>query len=185
MNRSLGRPLAAAGFPLRTIFSPIVGEVLSTHLHTFQKPPFSPKNTGFQSPKVPSKIFWKILKKCLHFPKSCGIITKLSARQWYALLAQLDRASGYGPEGQGFESLGACQKPRNRKVSGFFLFHPNIFLVKSSGFRIFWDGNVVQESSSFLNTWRIFRTFSAQIPFKRKNDLPKTRKGNRFGGLLQ
>ena len=25
-------------------------------------------------------------------------------------LAQLDRASGYGPEGQGFESLTACQK---------------------------------------------------------------------------
>ena len=44
----------------------------------------------------------------------------------YALLAQLDRASGYGPEGQGFESLRACQKPRNRKVSGFFLF-PKIF----------------------------------------------------------
>ena len=52
----------------------------------------------------------------------CAIITKLSARQWYALLAQLDRASGYGPEGQGFESLRACQKPRNRKVSGFFLY---------------------------------------------------------------
>ena len=107
----------------------------------------------------------------MHFPNSCVIITKLSARQWYALLAQLDRASGYGPEGQGFESLGACQKPRNRKVSGFFLFYPNIFLVKSSGFRIFGDGNVVQESSSFLNTCRIFRTFSAQIPFKRKNSV--------------
>ena len=26
----------------------------------------------------------------------------------YAPLAQLDRASGYGPEGQGFESLTAC-----------------------------------------------------------------------------
>ena len=27
-----------------------------------------------------------------------------------APLAQLDRASGYGPEGRGFESLTACQK---------------------------------------------------------------------------
>ena len=72
--------------------------------------------------KPPRKIFSKILKKGLHFCFPCGIITELSARQWYALLAQLDRASGYGPEGQGFESLRACQKPRSRKVSGFFLF---------------------------------------------------------------
>ena len=35
-------------------------------------------------------------------------------------LAQLDRASGYGPEGQGFESLTAYQKTRNPKWdSGF------------------------------------------------------------------
>ena len=33
------------------------------------------------------------------------MITKLSER--YAPLAQLDRASGYGPEGRGFESLTA------------------------------------------------------------------------------
>ena len=70
--------------------------------------------------KPPRKFFSKILKKDLHFCFPCGIITELSARQWYALLAQLDRASGYGPEGQGFESLRACQKPRNRKVSGLF-----------------------------------------------------------------
>ena len=60
---------------------------------------------------TPKKYFEKILKKGLHFIKSCAIITELSARQWYALLAQLDRASGYGPEGQEFESLTACQKP--------------------------------------------------------------------------
>ena len=35
------------------------------------------------------------------------MITKLSER--HAPLAQLDRASGYGPEGRGFESLTACQ----------------------------------------------------------------------------
>ena len=75
---------------------------------------------------TPKKFFEKILKKGLQFIKSCAIITELSARQWYALLAQLDRASGYGPEGQGFESLRACQKPRNRKVSGFFCFSPKV-----------------------------------------------------------
>ena len=36
------------------------------------------------------------------------MITKLSER--HAPLAQLDRASGYGPEGRGFESLTAYQK---------------------------------------------------------------------------
>ena len=36
------------------------------------------------------------------------MITKLSERR--APLAQLDRASGYGPEGRGFESLTAYQK---------------------------------------------------------------------------
>ena len=35
------------------------------------------------------------------------MITKLSER--HAPLAQLDRASGYGPEGRGFESLTAYQ----------------------------------------------------------------------------
>ena len=47
-------------------------------------------------------------KFLLHFVKRCGMITKLSMR--HAPLAQLDRASGYGPEGRGFESLTACQK---------------------------------------------------------------------------
>ena len=42
---------------------------------------------------------------------SCAIITKSSAETLrHAPLAQLDRASGYGPEGREFESLTACQK---------------------------------------------------------------------------
>ena len=44
----------------------------------------------------------------MHFKKHHAIITKLSVR--HAPLAQLDRASGYGPEGRGFESLRAYQK---------------------------------------------------------------------------
>ena len=44
----------------------------------------------------------------MHFKKLRAIITKLSVR--HAPLAQLDRASGYGPEGRGFESLTAYQK---------------------------------------------------------------------------
>ena len=39
----------------------------------------------------------------------------------YAPLAQLDRASGYGPEGRGFESLRAYQKPADFfEIGGFF-----------------------------------------------------------------
>ena len=56
----------------------------------------------------------------LHFLFSYGNMIKLSVR--HAPLAQLDRASGYGPEGQEFESLTACQKPRYRKVSGLLFF---------------------------------------------------------------
>ena len=48
-------------------------------------------------------------KKSLHFILGRGIIFK-SQEVKYAPLAQLDRASGYGPEGRGFESLTACQK---------------------------------------------------------------------------
>ena len=35
-------------------------------------------------------------------------------------LAQLDRASGYGPEGRGFESLMVRQRHRTRSVPFFF-----------------------------------------------------------------
>ena len=38
----------------------------------------------------------------------------------YAPLAQLDRASGYGPEGQGFESLKACQKGPSHRDGPFW-----------------------------------------------------------------
>ena len=41
----------------------------------------------------------------------------------HALLAQLDRAFGYGPKGQGFESLKARQKRESHFVRfPFFLF---------------------------------------------------------------
>ena len=52
-----------------------------------------------------SKDFFK---KGLQILPDYANISELSKR--YARLAQLDRASGYGPEGQGFESLIACQK---------------------------------------------------------------------------
>ena len=38
----------------------------------------------------------------------------------HAPLAQLDRASGYGPEGQGFESLTACQKGPSHRDGPFW-----------------------------------------------------------------
>ena len=51
----------------------------------------------------------------------CDSIIKLSKAN--ALLAQLDRASGYGPEGQGFESLTACQAKDSTKFPcGVFSF---------------------------------------------------------------
>ena len=61
------------------------------------------------------------LKKSLHSRTTCVIITKSSVR--HAPLAQLDRASGYGPEGRGFESLTACQKIPNPKGFGIFCFY--------------------------------------------------------------
>ena len=67
------------------------------------------------------KNFPASLKKYLQFYFSCANIFKLSIiNDRYAPLAQLDRASGYGPEGQGFESLTACQNPDTpHGVSGF------------------------------------------------------------------
>ena len=47
---------------------------------------------------------------------------KLSVRTGNAPLAQLDRASGYGPEGRGFESLTAYQKPRETWFLVAFVF---------------------------------------------------------------
>ena len=83
---------------------------LASFVRSFPQGPQSRPHVLFRPPK---NFLKKILKKDLQFVLTCAIITELSARQWYALLAQLDRASGYGPEGQGFESLRACQKPRN------------------------------------------------------------------------
>ena len=50
------------------------------------------------------------LKKLLHFRFGYAIINKLFGAKQYAPLAQLDRASGYGPEGRGFESLTAYHR---------------------------------------------------------------------------
>ena len=61
------------------------------------------------------------MKKCLHFLSGCANILKHS--YVYAPLAQLDRASGYGPEGQEFESLTACQTaPKSADFGAVFAF---------------------------------------------------------------
>ena len=56
-------------------------------------------------PAQAPKLFFK---RDLQILPDYANIFELSKR--HARLAQLDRASGYGPEGQGFESLIACQK---------------------------------------------------------------------------
>ena len=64
------------------------------------------------------------LKKLLHFRFGYAIINKLFGARQYAPLAQLDRASGYGPEGRGFESLTAYQAAANDFVrGGLFVFN--------------------------------------------------------------
>ena len=66
------------------------------------------------------KLFLIFRKKGLLFPDGCAI---LNERHGYAPLAQLDRVSGYGPEGQGFESLTACQNnPIAIRRSDFLFF---------------------------------------------------------------
>ena len=71
------------------------------------------------------KNFEIMRKFLLHFVEQCDIITKLSLR--HAPLAQLDRASGYGPEGRGFESLTACQKDPKPYGFGSFCLHKLLF----------------------------------------------------------
>ena len=71
------------------------------------------------------KNFEIMRKFLLHFVEQCDIITKLSLR--HAPLAQLDRASGYGPEGRGFESLTACQKDPKPQGFGSFCFAVVLF----------------------------------------------------------
>ena len=50
------------------------------------------------------------------------MIQYFSIKKINALLAQLDRAFGYGPKGQGFESLKARQKNSLPLVGGLFFF---------------------------------------------------------------
>ena len=60
----------------------------------------------------------------MQYSFACANIYKLSVESQFAPLAQLDRASGYGPEGQGFESLTACQlnkTPAVIEIAGVFI----------------------------------------------------------------
>ena len=63
-------------------------------------------------------MFWKKYamrqKKVLHFRFVCANIFE---HKKYALLAQLDRVTGYEPVGQGFESLAARQNKEHSKRS--------------------------------------------------------------------
>ena len=85
------------------------------------------------------------LKKLLHFRFGYAIINKLFGARQYAPLAQLDRASGYGPEGRGFESLTACQKAR--EIQGFH----ELFLFSSAFvFPRKWSSRTAIRSGSIL-----------------------------------
>ena len=75
------------------------------------------------------------LKKLLHFRFGYAIINKLFGARQYAPLAQLDRAFGYEPKGQGFESLAARQKRSDTLVLLLFLFFYN-FLRDSNPERV-------------------------------------------------
>ena len=55
----------------------------------------------------------------------CGIISKLSN----ALVAQLDRVTGYEPVGQGFESLQARQAIATQS-GGYFIFKLMLYFIK-------------------------------------------------------
>ena len=55
---------------------------------------------------LPEATVKNFLNYLLHFAANYAKIKKVKGD---APLAQLDRASGYGPEGRGFESLTACQ----------------------------------------------------------------------------
>ena len=87
-------------------------------------------------------------KFLLHFVKRCGMITKLSMR--HAPLAQLDRASGYGPEGRGFESLTACH-PETVTLQRF-----RGFALHTRGFGAFDKGNIYP-------VWSKYSAFRTQL----------------------
>ena len=75
-----------------------------------------------------AKLFAKNAKKQLTISFWCGNIIKLSKAN--ALLAQLDRASGYGPEGQGFESLTA-----RHSATGYPLWRLFYYLMEGGMYR--------------------------------------------------
>ena len=45
-----------------------------------------------------------------------------------ALVAQLDRVTGYEPVGRGFESLQARQKNHLAKIAKWFFFYPSTYI---------------------------------------------------------
>ena len=86
--------------------------------------------------KPGEKTFFQFRKKCLAF----SLLPCYYCQARYALLAQLDRASGYGPEGQEFESLRACQKTPERKFRGLLFL--KIFLMRQ------WRGGCLKFSQN-------------------------------------
>ena len=69
-----------------------------------------------------------------HSPRSCGIILAAVGEQlpavrksklMYAPVAQWIRASGYEPEGQGFESLRAYKEKHRTEMCGVFVWGNN------------------------------------------------------------
>ena len=78
---------------------------------------------GARLTRGPVKKLSVFRKKRLQSGNGRGILSNVVR---HAPLAQLDRASGYGPEGRGFESLMACQSPL--KLQSF------------RGFVRLWDG---------------------------------------------
>ena len=101
------------------------------------------------------KNFKEKRKKDLHFLRSHAIMIKLSARdaqQRQAPLAQLDRASGYGPEGRGFESLTAYH------VTAKLALRSRFFCLKA-----------VRFAGGFFGTLPICRTYTGtSIPERRQ-----------------
>ena len=69
-----------------------------------------------------------------------------------APLAQLDRASGYGPEGQEFESLTACQKNtefERVRCFSFFSAQPR-FCIRYT------DDSEQQNATPLYQEWRFY-----------------------------
>ena len=66
-----------------------------------------------------AKNFQKIEKKTCILKNTVVLYQRCPGGQRNAPLAQLDKASGYGPEGQEFESLTACQNPEVERLRDF------------------------------------------------------------------